>query len=182
MKKLLDLATLNEKNRFWYAHQNKALKAFCISQGWDFKTFCEVLAITSPRVPLKRNFKFTCNYMHGEDFYCTPLPSVFLSLKHYEKTGEIRGLKTRAFAKALQGDKNAVVLDVYMSLIFRVDQKLFGTKSGYAQTSNKLCKVANALNWTPAQTQAALWCNYLQAQGKTVYSYTNILKQYLTFQ
>lgn len=80
------------------------------------------------------------------------------------------------FARALKGDKTVVVLDIWMSRILGIKDhhQLYQPKI-YARLSRRIEKVANALNWTPAETQAALWGNYLLSKGRTLYSYTNLI-------
>ena len=175
MKRLINLAMANPDSRFWYKQQATALRKFCKAQNWDYNTFVDVLAITSPRVQLLKNFKFACNYMRGEKFYTNPLPLVFASLKHYEATGKIRGSKVSRFAAALKGNKTVVVLDIYMSKILRVDYKQMYLVHNYAKLEKKIVKLAEMLKWTPAETQAALWCNFLLANNRQIYAYSNLI-------
>ena len=92
--------------------------------------------------------------------------SVRAAVGHWESTGEIRGPKTSAFRSALLGDTSAIVLDVWMARIFGVDQRVFGTKKGYAFYSERIREIAYQFDETPRDTQACLWVGYLRMVGR----------------
>jgi len=167
MKKLIELALSNPNSRFWYAQEKRFLKRYAKKRNWDFYRFCNIIAITSPRVHILRNWKLACNYMAGEKFYTPALPLVIAGLKYYEQTGVIRGPKTSSFALCLQGDESAVVLDVYMARILGCDYKAMYKPANYERLCRRIEKLADRLGYTPAQTQACLWLNYLQANNRS---------------
>lgn len=125
-----------------------------------------LLALFSPRVPVKRSVNFTKFYMETNTYRHDVVRTVRAAVDHWEQTGIIRGPKTSAFRDALLGDPNAVVLDVWMSKLFNVEQKVFSTKSGYALYSDKIRRLADKNDMTPRDTQASLWCGYLTLVGR----------------
>jgi len=167
MKKLIELALSNPNSRFWYAQEKRFLKRYAKKRNWDFYRFCDIIAITSPRTQLSRNWKLACNYMAGENFYTPALPSVISGLKYYEQSGIIRGPKTSRFSLALQGDESAIVLDIYMARILRFDYEAMYQPENYLRLCRRIEKLAQVLGYTPAQTQACLWINYLQANNRS---------------
>jgi hypothetical protein len=68
----------------------------------------------------------------------------------------LRGPKTNAFARAIAGDENAVVVDVWMMRAAQagVDNP---NKTQYAEISQAIKRVANLYKMTPRTTQALIW-------------------------
>ena len=167
MYKLEKLAVQGEHGKHWYEQCDAALRSMCRREGWPIIHTAAVLGITSPRVQVARNAMYTKQYM--SQWMLSPkitthtklsglLPMVRSGLVHYEKTGEIRGPKTSAFAGACMGDLSQVVLDIWMARALKlVDQKLFERKSVRHKATMRINKVADRLGWEPAQTQAAIW-------------------------
>ena len=85
------------------------------------------------------------------------------ALEHYELTGEIRGPKTGAFARALTGSPDAVVIDVWMYRALGYNWRSM-TPTRYAMACDAVRALASTLRYpdgttlTPAETQAAVWC------------------------
>jgi cobalamin biosynthesis protein CbiD len=125
-----------------------------------------LLALFSPRVSVKRSVNFTKHYISTGEYRHDVVRSVRAAVDHWSKTGEIRGPKTSAFRNAMLGDLNAVVLDVWMAKFFKVDQKVFGTKSGYRLFSERLCRIADALGVSPRDAQATVWVYTLRLHGR----------------
>jgi hypothetical protein len=68
----------------------------------------------------------------------------------------LRGPKTNAFARAIAGDENAVVVDVWMMRAsgVGVDNP---NKTQYTDISNAITEVASEFGMTPRTTQALIW-------------------------
>ena len=68
----------------------------------------------------------------------------------------LRGPKTNAFARAIAGDENAVVVDVWMMRAggFGIDSP---NKTQYTDVTNAIKTVANKFSLTPRTTQALIW-------------------------
>jgi hypothetical protein len=68
----------------------------------------------------------------------------------------LRGRKTNAFARAIAGDENAVVVDVWMMRAsgIGIDNP---NKTQYTDISNAITEVASEFGLTPRTTQALIW-------------------------
>ena len=159
------LALAGEDHRHWYTKAYAKIERVCGAHGWNVERFIAILAITSPRVPVSRNWALTLAYM-ADGSTNGMLPNVIAGLAHYEKGGEIRGRKTGAFARALLGDTRAIVLDVWISRALRVPQKEF-TGPRYDSHAARIARLAKRLGWTPVETQAALWAGIMRAHNNT---------------
>jgi len=160
------LALEGEHGKNWYEECDLALRTMCQREGWPIIHTAAVLGITSPRVQVVRNALYTKAYM--AQWTLSPevtthtrlsglMPMVRSGLEHYERTGEIRGPKTSAFAGACMGDLSQVVLDIWMARALKVSQVAFNRKPVREKATKRVCQVAKQLDWEPAQVQAAIW-------------------------
>lgn len=157
INKLQEFALLGEVNKDWYKNAKINMALTAKEKDWDLNRYIDVMAITSPRVSVKRNMYLAEHYMtHGQhaSFF---MPNIRAGLDHYELTGEIRGPKTSEFAKAIRGDGSAVVLDVWMARAFNVEQKDLDKKDIRNKAIAYIRRLSNRLSWTCAEVQAAIW-------------------------
>lgn len=68
----------------------------------------------------------------------------------------LKGMKTNAFARAIAGDEQAVVIDVWMLRALGIEKKS-PTEKQYDEMAMAVRKVANELGMTPRSTQALIW-------------------------
>lgn len=151
------LALQGAEGRHWYRYATAEVAAAADRLGVTVERFSDVLAITSPRVSVRKNIGLAVRYLRTGDT-TGMLLGVRSALQHYETTGEIRGPKTEAFARACRGDLSAVVLDVWMARAFGVDQaKLSDSPRVHREATRRIRAVARRLDWKPAEVQAAIW-------------------------
>jgi len=171
---LTKMAEAGVEGRHWYRTAKKAVAESARQLGVDTKEFAEVLALFSPRVSVRRNIRMAIHYFRAreagltgdERFPHDSMRGVRSSVRHWEKTGEIRGPKTGPFARAIAGDADAVVLDVWMARAFGVDQKRFSNTPVRERAQGRIRKAAEQLGWTPAETQAAVWTTAVKQAGR----------------
>lgn len=144
--------------RDWYAQARTEIGRLCQREGWDYERFVCILAVTSPRVSVLRNYKFAEHYMRTGYFLRDMMRTLRASVEHYEATGEIRGPKTGAFARNLLGDETALVLDVWMARALNVEQRVVNRKDNTRAAYRLVGAIAAERGWTIAETQAAIWC------------------------
>lgn len=138
----------------WYANAREQIAAYSARVGVEPAYTAGVMAVTSPRLHVRRNVRVTRAYI--EDGVTEGLMfSVRRALEHFEETGQIRGPKTGAFARALMGDPDAVVVDVWMLRAFKRDTR--ATPAVYRSVSRGIQAVARLADMTPADAQAAIW-------------------------
>jgi hypothetical protein len=190
MARVASVATLHtlaldgQAHRRWYVEGVPALQAMADGLGVDFQLLCDVVAITSPRVHVVRNIRIARDYLSRRAELATldgaaiaralgTIPSTGAALAHYERTGRIRGPKTRAFSDAIQGDPDALVLDVWMSRALGVPQSRLFTKDVHGKAVARVGRVARRLGWTVAETQAAIWAGaiarHTDSRGRRTY-------------
>jgi len=68
----------------------------------------------------------------------------------------LKGPKTNAFARAIAGDENAVVIDVWMLRAVGIEKKS-PNQTQYKEMANAVTKVANEFGMTPRAMQALIW-------------------------
>jgi hypothetical protein len=68
----------------------------------------------------------------------------------------LKGPKTNAFARAIAGDENAVVIDVWMLRAVGIEKKT-PNQTQYKELANAVTKVANEFGMTPRAMQALIW-------------------------
>lgn len=168
VKTLAAMALRGEHGRHWYTEGVPALETAAGVLGVSTDVLADVIALTSPRVSVRRNMGLAVRYLRrretlrkldshalGRALGC--LPGVGASLLHWEATGQIRGKKTGPFSLAVQGDPNALVLDTWMSKVLGVDQSKLFRKANHAKITKRFEATARRLGWTVAETQAAVW-------------------------
>ena len=68
----------------------------------------------------------------------------------------LKGLKTNAFARAIAGDEQAVVIDVWMLRAVGIEKKT-PSQSAYNELASAVKKVAFDYGMTPRAMQALIW-------------------------
>ncbi len=152
----------------WYDDARDYIIDECIKQKWDEHVFINVMAVTSPRISVKRNWDVTVNLLAGgKPEKQGIIRSTRIALAHYKKTGEIRGPKTEAFARALHGDSTALVLDTWMSKALGVPHAKVTQVGTMAWAHEQMRPVAKAHDLSMRDTQAAVWAGICKASGVT---------------
>jgi hypothetical protein len=137
--------------------------------GLDPDRFSDLLAVTSPRVSVTRNVRYAIMLMR--DPHIKPhdmMRTVWASVEHYYRTGEIRGPKTGPFAAALRGDLSAIPLDVWMARALRVPHVQVSRVGVNREACKRIRVVARSLGWAPAEVQAAIWAATVREHGRNV--------------
>ena len=135
----------------------------------------DILAITSPRVAVRRNIRLALAYIRsGGTIPSGILPTVAIALRKYEISGIVRGAKVGPFSKALLGDSQAVVLDVWMSRALKIDQNKLSGLAVHRRASTRVATAARILNdrlgtdHQPAAVQAMIWACVVRGAGRSV--------------
>ena len=143
----------------WYDVAGTELRRWSAANGFAPERVADVLAVTSPQVPVSRNVSLTVQYL-TTGATDGMLPSVIVALG---KLPRIDGPKTGAFRDALLGDTEAVVLDVWMGRAFGEDAVLRGRR--YATYARRVAFIGRLTGMTPAGAQAAIWTSVRASHG-----------------
>jgi hypothetical protein len=165
---LMKLARQGWDKRYWYDQSQSNIIDLCDHFDWDWEDFCEVLAVTSPKVSVRRNVRITLMYMHGIDLPKDVTRSHRAAFSYWEKTKLIRGPKTLAFAEALCGNTDAVPLDVWMARALGIEQRTLDRKAVRQSALRRIRFGAALAGLTPRDFQAAVWCGTLKKAGRNV--------------
>lgn len=156
----------------WYKNAAKEIERYCAEHGYRFDTFCDVLAITSPRVRVSRNVELTKQFMDDHyyetmgDWLDSLLPATRSALIHWRETGKIRGPKTSAFAAALKGDKQALVIDAWMARALNVPHSKVNGVKALITINDLLYDITADLSIPLRELQACIWCGIIKAHNK----------------
>lgn len=167
LKSLLKFASEGSDHAKWYDDAQAQVVECAAQLGVTPRRFADILALTSPRVTVTRNVRAAIHYIRTGKPIEGTIKGTRAALVHYELTGEIRGPKTSAFAKALLGDSQAVVLDVWMSVAFSVPQRDFDHPIRHAYWCSVVRTVGELAGLTPIQAQAAIWGGCYRANNPT---------------
>lgn len=166
--KLSNLAEWGMPFASWYDDARDYICSECDRQDWDHSRFINIMAVTSPRISVKRNWDVTVNLMAGGDPRKQGIiRSTRAALAHYENTGVIRGPKTEAFARALHGDTTALVLDTWMAKALGVPHAKVTQVGIMAWAHKVMAEVASYHGLCMRDTQAAVWAGVCKAHGVT---------------
>ena len=147
------LARDGATGRGWYADSQQSIERYAARHGDDPARVSDVLAILSPRVTVDYSIRLANAYLRTGSAPGA-MRQRLQALARYETSGIFNGPKVNAFASALQGDPDAVVIDAWM---YRAAREKRTTAKSYRDTAAKIQRVAIRLGWPPAETQAAIW-------------------------
>lgn len=157
---LLRLAVEGMAGAGWYADALAAIDDLCQARGWDTRRFVATLAVLSPQVSVLQNLQLTHDWWHYRQ-EPNVIRSVRVGFDHLREQdyclSAIRGPKTRAFADALLGDPEALVLDTHMGQALKVDASRLGGKAVRAEARKRLSWVGRHTGLSVRDCQAAIW-------------------------
>jgi hypothetical protein len=96
----------------------------------------KIFAATSINTSLKSNitlFRKALYEIENDKPVGKYLPNIQMQLERVRAGQDLSGRKIRSFAAAMAGDKNAVVVDVWISRAFGVDRRYFRQTKGAAE-------------------------------------------------
>jgi len=171
-KHLAKLASTALDYANWYDIANRDIHIASNRLGFNPDRFADIIAITSPRISVRKNIRRAITYMQTGILGSDLIRSTHAAIDHYEQTGCIRGAKTYPFSLALKGNKYAIVLDVWMSVAFEINQRRFDNKSVHKECCRRIKQTAKLLNMKPAATQACIWCAIVREHHRTIPQFT----------
>jgi hypothetical protein len=164
----------------WYARAQRDIETVCALERWNVQRVTDVIAITSPRVSVVRNIRIALQYCHNGQLFTNVVRNIGKALARYETGGALSGQKISAFSKALSGDVSAIVLDVHIARALNVRQDDFTKPRFRAHCFRAVQRLANRLELSPRDAQAALWVGWKRWNNETAGEFP-ILREYANF-
>jgi hypothetical protein len=157
-EELLNKATLGqvEQAAVWYVDAERIAEKVANNLGATLEVGASVVSSFSPRERWSMNVARAIAFSLGQEVTCLKNNIRMAENSLTDGFKALKGLKTNAFAKAIAGDQQAVVIDVWM-------MKASGSvKSGPNQTeylamSQAVRIIADKHGLTPRTTQAIIW-------------------------
>ena len=141
----------------WYREANAVAHRLCdIRTTWSLEISASVISALSPREKWHSNIAKSIAFAEGK-----PIRGLGANIRrayYAERLGfaALKGRKTAAFARAVAGDTNAIVIDTWMLKASGCGRKSVTVKQ-YDAVALALAIVAKEVGMTPAATQAAIW-------------------------
>src|SRR5574343_989023 len=167
------MSTANQHHSNWYRDIRKEIVK---RYGSDADLFCDLLAATSPRSHVKKNWrsasqlyafwKQTGQIAESALIMRTHRPNVERAFKREPLSGE----KVRRFAANLKGDSECVTIDVWMCRHYGIEHKSL-TPALYSEVEQRVIADARVEGLTPADYQAKVWQEIRMAYGKRPVSF-----------
>jgi hypothetical protein len=139
----------------WYDEANAFAHTLCnLRTDWSLEVAASVISAFSPRE------RWASNKAKAHAFaLCLPVRGLTANIRRAEEATRIgldalRGPKIRAFAEAIIGDPNAIVIDTHM---LKPIGKSGCTELQYARCAEAVAIVAGRFNASPRDTQATIW-------------------------
>jgi hypothetical protein len=150
-------------NRRWYVHARIVVARLATMTGQTVGRCADVLAILSPRIAVQRNLVLAYRYLRDQTLGVDVPRSTRAAMGYYERTGRIRGPKTGAFARALRGADDVVVVDTHLAKAFGYEAKVARSLYVRKHVARVLGRIARGHNWTMVECQACVWAGYYRA-------------------
>lgn len=158
--KLIEYCLWNyQGGRDWYQRASADIRA---KYGTDADLFCDILAATSPQCSIKANVGYARDAYdrHKRGLKVEGwIPCHTSNLKRVRDGQPLRGPKVRAFARALRGDAEAIVVDSWMLRACGYNQAT-APRDSVRVAHEAVRMVADQMEWTGSETQAAIWVAY----------------------
>jgi hypothetical protein len=145
-----------EQAATWYHDAQEVAEDVAENLGVSLEIGASVVSAFSPRERWSSNVQKALAFSQGK-----PVSGLQNNYRMAQAALELgfdalKGLKTNAFARAIAGDTDAVVIDVWMmrAALMQIDSP---NKSQYNMLADTVRKIASEHGITPRTTQALIW-------------------------
>lgn len=140
----------------WYLDAEHVAEEVARNLDVDLEAGASVVSAFSPRERWTNNVAKAISFSLGEKV--VGLPNNLKMAKNSIKLGfdALNGQKTNAFARAIAGDENAVVIDVWMLRALGIEKKS-PTQGQYVEMARAVKTAAKHYGMTPRAMQALIW-------------------------
>jgi len=167
----------------WYSESTKLIKEL---YGENWRLFVDLLAATSPRSQVKKNWKIADALLRAYlDRQAKPekyfnllinlLPAHVNNVLRAFQGKKLHGPKVYRFAENLKGNLDVVTIDVWICRAYGIEQKSL-SKTAYKKLENRIIADARRHKQRPANWQAIIWYCIRRTYGKSTKSFLNIYR------
>ena len=156
-----------EQGARWYDEAGRLASDLAIESDWGTVTpahAAAVIAQRSPRTTWARNVATaTALIYHGRDAarelgaIGSNIDRAIVALDSDDPIATINGPKTNSFARNINGDREAVTVDVWAARVADLDETLLGRKGAYDAVAHAYRVAARRRGVDPATMQATTW-------------------------
>jgi thermostable 8-oxoguanine DNA glycosylase len=140
----------------WYLDAERVAEEVARNLNTTLEIGATVVSAFSPRERWTRNVSNAIKFSLGEEVVALGNNIRMANAGLTQGFSALKGLKTNAFAKAIAGDENAVVIDVWMLRALGIEKKT-PTQSQYQEMAKAVTLVATKHGMTPRAMQALIW-------------------------
>jgi hypothetical protein len=140
----------------WYVDAERIAEKVAENLDTTLEVGASVVSAFSPRERWSVNVARAIAYSLGQDVHCLKNNLVMANNALTMGFGALKGLKTNSFAKAIAGDEQAVVIDVWMLRAVGIEKKT-PNQTQYWELVEAVKKTAFDVGMTPRATQALIW-------------------------
>jgi len=146
-----------EQASVWYFEAQEVAEDVAEIMGVSLEVGASVVSAFSPRERWASNVAKAFAFAHGK-----PVKGLSNNLNMANNSltmgfEALNGQKTNAFARAIAGDSDAVVIDVWMIRAAGLDASKGVNKTQYNTLVDSVRKVAKEFGLTPRTAQALIW-------------------------
>jgi hypothetical protein len=145
-----------EQAAVWYMEAEKVAQKVAENLGTSLENGASVVSAFSPRERWTTNVAKAIAFSLGESVTGLSNNLKMANASLILGYDALKGQKTNAFARAIAGDENAVVVDVWMMRAAGA-QKDSPNKTEYAEISEAIRKIAEKFGLTARTAQALIW-------------------------
>lgn len=179
----LELDPTDYKARTWYQDATKLIQEL---YGENWCLFVDVLAATSPRQAVKRNWRqsaaILAAYIDREnkpnrfaDLLASCMPAHLINVIRALQGRQLSGDKVSRFAANLKGDLSVVTIDTWICKAYGLEQKSLTPKL-YGRLERRIQRDAKQQGMDAANWQAVLWYAVRRHAGKRVKSFVSVYR------
>jgi thermostable 8-oxoguanine DNA glycosylase len=141
----------------WYLDAETVAREVATNLGTTLEVGASVVSGFSPRERWARNVSNAIKFSLGHELTGVLGNNIRMAEKALTMGFDaLKGMKTNAFAKAIAGNENAVVIDVWMLRALGIEKKT-PTQSQYKVMADAVTAVAIEHGMTPRAMQALIW-------------------------
>jgi hypothetical protein len=140
----------------WYVDAERIAEKVAENLGTTLEVGASVVSAFSPRERWSVNVARAIAFSLGQEVTCLKNNLVMANKALTLGFQALKGLKTNSFAKAIAGDEQAVVIDVWMLRAVGIEKKT-PTLNQYRELVDAVKKTAFDFGMTPRAMQALIW-------------------------